>query len=469
MNQTKYISIDSTFRDRTKDPLPGEFEVIFSNSGMKDRFSAVDPVCYSAPEIVFNSYFDLATPSITLSGTILATTTVTPIGNTTSQQELICQFTGTNILSTIKNYYQGAILVNTTTNTRSRILEYSLINNNNSGNSIGTFLLTSSIGSVTNGDTIKIVSPTDFSNSKIFVPSGIVMSNAYINDYLINDTLSTSTSIIKAKITNYDVVTKTLTADTSSWVGSSSSDVLSIRSELPFINTLDATSTSSNITFTLPSSFLSFPLVGSFIKFYNSSTVVSNTMRKIVNVSTSTSKPIITVDSPFPSNYTAGAKFEFLPFSRDNMVPLTYSGSIISQQELSCYEIQLIDLILPNNILNVDGGGLTSTYPYVFVGLTNTSASGYNNVIYSNNPYARNMLFKVAIPNVNDPITTPFIRIINPNIIQTIKFKPNDNLKFVVLIPTGEVFNTVEADTSSPLLPLQALQISAQFSIRKLI
>jgi hypothetical protein len=260
----------------------------------------------------------------------------------------------------------------------------------------------------------------------------------------------------------------TVSEDISTWANT---DRFSLRNELPImIQVINVTP--STDTFRIPAQYQSFPLVGSYIRFPNITyTDTSNISRRISSstLDTSTNEIVIKVSPPFPEVHQSPNLFEFMKFSRDNNIPLNYSGNLITQQEVSCYEIQLIDLILPNNVLAVAGGGLTSTYPYVYVGLQNAStSSNYSDVLYSNNPYAKNMLFKIAIPNVNDPITTPFIRVINPNVVQTVKFKPNDTLKFIVKVPTGQVFKTITNDTTTPQLPLDSIQISAQFSLRKI-
>ena len=51
--------------------------------------------------------------------------------------------------------------------------------------------------------------------------------------------------------------------------------------------------------------------------------------------------------------------------------------------------------------------------------------------------------------------------------IQTIKFKPNDNFYFSVFLPNKEIFKT-QPDTTSPLAPNPFVQINALFEIRKI-
>ena len=51
---------------------------------------------------------------------------------------------------------------------------------------------------------------------------------------------------------------------------------------------------------------------------------------------------------------------------------------------------------------------------------------------------------------------------------QTLKFKPNDNLRFSVHLANGELYETVLKDNVGPLAPNPLVQISALFSITRL-
>jgi len=158
-----------------------------------------------------------------------------------------------------------------------------------------------------------------------------------------------------------------------------------------------------------------------------------------------------------------------LPFSYDNLSPFVYNGSQVSQQDTVCYEIELLNLVLPNQILAVGEGGFVSYYPYVYVQLMNVDASGghLKNTIYSNNPNATNMIFRAAIDDVPNPLTSTFIKIDGDGAVQTIKFKPNDNLLFSVHMPDGDVFQTIEPEWFSPCMPNPKAQISAYFSMKR--
>lgn len=159
---------------------------------------------------------------------------------------------------------------------------------------------------------------------------------------------------------------------------------------------------------------------------------------------------------------------EVLPISYDNFVPLNYSGSIVSQNEGVCYEIELVALTLPNVLLK--SGSRIAFYSYVQVQLENvTSPEGGNkNIFYSNNPASTKCLFIAPVTDLNDPLTTPYVRLDGFGITQTVKFKPNDTLRFRVFLPDGAPFEPVLPDYFSPVAPNPLLQISATFGIRRL-
>jgi hypothetical protein len=162
--------------------------------------------------------------------------------------------------------------------------------------------------------------------------------------------------------------------------------------------------------------------------------------------------------------------YELLPFSYDGFNPFVYTGSMLSQTEQVCYSIELKNLVLPNQVLDGGFGSLIPFYPYIYVELQNVSApgSGLNNIIYSNNPNSTKMMFRVPITDVPNPVNSTFIKLDSRGTVQTLKFKPNDNLKFGVYLSDGTPYTTLLQDTSPPMKPNALVQISALFAIRRL-
>lgn len=159
-----------------------------------------------------------------------------------------------------------------------------------------------------------------------------------------------------------------------------------------------------------------------------------------------------------------------IPFNKDGCVSMDYRGTFVSSNQMVCYGITVNTLILPNQILNLPFGSLTSSYPYVLLEITNeTASSGHNKaVIYSNNPNTISATFVCSISDVNSPTITKFINISSDRSTQIVKFKPNDNLKFRVSMPDGKTFETEIKDYLPPLSPNPLLQINCLIEIIRL-
>ena len=179
----------------------------------------------------------------------------------------------------------------------------------------------------------------------------------------------------------------------------------------------------------------------------------------------------VILESAFTAAPTiASTRYQIECFQEDNAVPFAFSGSLVSQSQMVCYEIELLHLILPNSTLNVGRGGRIAFYPYVYVELQNVSgsSSGNTNIIYSNNPSATKALFKASIDDTPTPLISPFIKIDGDGMVQTIKFNPNDSLRFLIRLPNGDIFSVEEAELFGPQAPNPLVQISALFSIKRL-
>ena len=174
-------------------------------------------------------------------------------------------------------------------------------------------------------------------------------------------------------------------------------------------------------------------------------------------------------NDPTFNQYSTFTSFEIQNFSYDNLSPFIYDGGLTTQEMVS-YEIELISIVLPNLPIDSNKGGRISSYPYIYVELYNISGSsfgGNRNAIYSNNPNSIKAVFRTSIDDVSNPTTTPFIRLKGHSMTQTIKFKPNDNLKFAVRLPDGQLFKTIKEEDYGPLKPNSSIQISALFSIKE--
>ena len=475
MSNIRYLEIDSTYRDRNLFPLPSNFEVNISQSGTKDRYNAVDPVCLSAPITSWISGRFNA-----LAAGISVTTTVTSIvppnvaaGANTSSVFVVQAPAGQ--LQQIENYYINAVANDTTLGQLRRIDNYHYLGTDFGGaNDRAEITVDRYFGDTfANGNTIIIQDATDLSNTSyplVFVPAGRIATNGYPKNFLYNETLNQYRPII-----GYSFFTHLLELDTTGTasvnsgptVGWTSNDSYSIRKEVPILTgIIGGVPTITTIPLGVGASTINSFYNRQFLRFISGTE--KNTIPMITSYNGATQTA--TIYPPLNTTPLAGDKYEILAFSYDNAVPFSYSGSLVSQQEEVCYELELIDLILPNKALNVGHGSRVAFYTYMYVEFTNISGAnaGINNVLYSNNPNSTKMLVRSCMDDVQDPLRSAFVKVDGNGMTQVVKFKPNDSVRFSVRLPNGQFFETIQKDTKSPYPPNDEVQISAVFSLKRL-
>lgn len=233
----------------------------------------------------------------------------------------------------------------------------------------------------------------------------------------------------------------------------------------------------------LPSSASSIndAYIGSFLWIYNQNVVtvpspfwMFNDFRLITAYNgatrTVTVSPAFSAD-PGSLAIPAGTNtvnWQILQYNGDSFTPLDYIGSRISNQQMSCWMISLSSLTLPNLTLSTSEGNRIAFYPYVYVEFDNITAKN-RLILYSNNPHATSALFKVPINSLVSPLQSTFVSLNGSGERQVVKFKPNDSFMFRVLLPNGDLFETVVQDTVSPFPPNPNIQISALFEIIKIV
>ena len=146
--------------------------------------------------------------------------------------------------------------------------------------------------------------------------------------------------------------------------------------------------------------------------------------------------------------------------------PLLYSGTQGFNQTI-CYTIDLLYITIPNiNTLSGYGGSLDK-YPFLYLYLYNEgSGMGSGNLLYSNNPNAKNATFKIPL-GLNLRQET-FFTLKDAKCIQTVKFKPDLPIRFRLTLPNGEPVVLATPDNFSPLEPNPLVQISGCFAIRRM-
>jgi hypothetical protein len=502
MSNNRYLEFDSTYRNRNEWPLASEFQIPISQSGKKGQLDSLDPVCVSTPIMVWTSnYLDKSAvpPSGTLGGTLLFNTASppTPISNTSDNQTFVIKTTNNKALQQLENYYVGLVI--TASTFRRRIIAYKYLYKDGSNKDYGLVTISSSFpDSIADGAVFDIYDPTtviDTSNPYFFVPAGRIQKNAYTGYLLYNETRQQY-----RQIKDYDSTAHIISLNTEGTASTSGgpvtgwlvTDNYSIRKQPPYLNTQytpSSTTSNSIVITTLSSTQVNYyknyslrviPVTNStnaaLSQYYsyvnnipeNSVTNVATNEERIINYSTYNS-PNTTLS--FSNSFSATPTLvEILPFSYDNFNPFIYTGSMVSQQDMVCYEVELLNLILPNDVLAVGEGGRIAFYPYVYVQISNVSSSNgrLSNIIYSNNPNAVRAIFRVPIDDVINPLISAFIKVDGDGMVQTIKFKPNDNLYFSVFLSNGELYQTIIPENYSPSPPNPICQISASFGIRRL-
>jgi hypothetical protein len=162
--------------------------------------------------------------------------------------------------------------------------------------------------------------------------------------------------------------------------------------------------------------------------------------------------------------------FLILPFTREGVVGLNFTGTQLTQCQATCYRMTVINLILPNITVNIGSGPLTSAFPFMYLEISNVSNSNGNNksILYSNNPYTTSVTFVCSVSDVNAPIISRFLKISSDGSSQTIKFSPVDTLRLRVSLPNGDTFQTQSTDYLVPVEPDPRVQIHAVIEIEKL-
>jgi hypothetical protein len=493
---SNFIEINSTYRNRNLWPIPGQFEIPFGTNYNDNTVNSTDSVSLAEPIIKWTQGY-LSTGYENIFAKIGSETA---IDYTMSPNVIALRMEPSGLTQIYPqqttDYLVGLILWDRNNNYKSRINSSLYIGLNTSGEPMLLVKIDDEIEYNIN-DNVWI---TDYSAlplvevsiiPQLFIPNGNSDDDSYLNYYIYDEHHNTY-----GNITGY-IGKYHLLSVNSNYVFYEFNNNYSIRKTLPILPLPDTSINPKNyvplnistyekiyITYDSPFSKIEnfyknhflrirpkYPTYQYFngIKGGSYQNITSHTRRIIIYIYDGTNS-IFTLEKPFDNtlilvNYT----IEILPFSYDNFNPLTYTGTLV--QQASCYEFELVNLILPNQTLSVGNGSKIAFYPFVYVEISNVSSSSSHllHTIYSNNPNATKMVFRVPIYDVQDPATTPFVRLVVTNMMQTIKFKPDDNLLFSVRLSNGDIYNTVIPESYSPSLPNQKIQISAIFRFKRVI
>lgn len=502
-NNRRYIELYSGSRNRERYPLPSSYVVPFASTRqILNPTQAIDPL--STGPIYYtwqggNPYNGAPFASLTgssISQIILPVSPYEP-GKTN-----------------LTDYFLGYEITNVNTTQTRKVSRYLPVNT--------AFIPDEGFTSYTAGDQFTLSDPSD-GITKIHFPAidinGIPIpfyDNAYDGFYLIDETLSTTLGyIVAVRITHFDNSCQTGTLESPFPSGWQLTDTYTLRRTLPqekYI--LDTPNTPNNNIFMLsngmavPGIIMHLPVgqgvrdtnayAGKYVYhayneqlspnippnprvkvnvngggtyglyYINASDYDPNLNRVLLLICSDTNDQYNGLQVPNYIAMVGGAAINIVNFLKDNFNPLNYNGTMTSVNEAVCYEIELVSLIMPNASL-VTGSRLVF-YPFVYVELCNAStpSGASNDIIYSNNPPSNRALFISPITDTNQPISSSFMKISSP-MTQTVKFKPNDSLRFSVYLPDGRLFQTVQTDYLSPYPPNIRLQIEAVFSVRRLV
>lgn len=293
----------------------------------------------------------------------------------------------------------------------------------------------------------------------------LAASSSTIDNFYVDDILQIGTEF--RKILSYDATTKTATVETPGFVGPPLAGAQYLmRKGLPFYTgqvgaaptvrtiNLNGLGTASPIDNFYTGKYIYFLPGGAvagqlgFITAYNGTT-------KIASLAT-----------PLTVAPGVGDNFEIDELTRDNFVPLLYSGSQGFNQTI-CYTMDLLYITIPNILTTSGYGGTLDKYPYLYLHLYNEGAvMRSDGVLYSNNINAKGATFKIPL-GLNLRQET-FFTLKDAKMIQTTKFKPDLPIRFKLTLPNGEPITFTTPDNFSPLEPNPLLQISATFAIRRM-
>jgi hypothetical protein len=450
MNE-RYIEIYSKHRNRQLYPEQSSFEIPFMTLPQKNPY---DPVLNGM--IYF--YYEHKTPLD--EGTV-------SLGS--SDSSIVIHSSLSSTYPTLYNYYVGcALSIVTPSGLQTRlIVDYSP----------GTLRLTPDVS-------FNNIAPTqpyiiyDFSTREflhIIIPSNDSSYLDLLGDdqsctgyFVMDETLSYGRNIVARQIKFYDFSLRYAYYDTSMPNNWQPTDVYTIRKTLPFekwILPVDSVIENGYV-------YVTFPLDASatdnfynklYIYFYIDQHIQTTLYILSYDGASRRAKCNLTF-APLPKQ---GDTINIVTFSHDNFSPLDYIGTMVSMNEAVSYEIALLRLVLPN--VPLKSGSRVAFYPYLYVELSNVSSpmTMSQNIIYSNNPESGRALFIVPVRDMVMPVNSHFVKLIGRTR-QTVKFKPNDALRFSVFLPSGELFLTYQKDMKSPYEPNYRLQINAVFAIRRL-
>ncbi len=296
------------------------------------------------------------------------------------------------------------------------------------------------------------------SSSIILNSNSLPYKAVYNNYYLENDCSSFAGTHNYYKILSYDPTTFTVVLPTPI----TPTNNYNIRKDIPLLRDIlgvVAGVTTTEIVLGGLASNIDDIYINCYLRMFSG--IASQSYGIIIGYTGATKTAIL--KTPLSNIPITGDGYEILPYTKDNFSPLLYNGTNTNQ--VVCYEIELLYLILPNIFILNGSAGRLDDYPYFYVKLYNISSKPSATKMITNNPNSREAIF--SAPMDLNLTSQSFFTLSATNPIQQMTFKPDDNLHFSVCLPNGEPLQFRESDWFSPGAPNPFLQISAVFSIKR--
>ena len=455
----RFIELYSRHRNRSMFPLPSAFDVPFLYIGSRNQ----DPVLAGAIYYTWTSDVE---------------TRLHPLKSGTTNSSPKLGISNQNPLPYLPAYYNGYVMMVLTSHSEPAFRMVTDYNPQDVGVTLDTAFSFPYPHQLTEGDQYlltEINSPFLIHLPAIDQNQNVAMSEAqaYNGYYVMDETLSYGTNIVARRIEEYDSLLRYCHLESEFPVGWAYTDSYTLRRTLPDEKwTVAASHSDGNyVLITLPPASMSTADRGKWVYWIREAEVGDRNQFKpiygiyqIVDYDRST-REVRCLLSQIKEYPTAGDTINIVEFLGDNSAPLSYMGSIVSQNQSVCYEVGLISLTLPN--LTLVTGSRIAFYPYVYVEFTNSTSASSRQPIYSNNPSSIRALFIVSITDLVEPDRGRFVKLLG-KMRQFVTFKPNDSMRFSVFLPDGQPFRTIRQDCFSPYEPDDSLQIDAVFSIRRI-
>ena len=425
-----YIELNSSYRNRLLYPNVANFivEVGQPNQGTS-ALDSVDPIVNSYPTTIFTHNSRVTSGSYT--------------GGNPGRVQL--DAAAATLASNTDDYYKGAKIVDVATGEQTFIQSYDAQSNT----ALLYFPFSSDTWSA--GGTYQIQDISD--TSHIYDPTAPNIDGYNVGNFLYNADLDEFRTII-----SFDSVVQVYTVDSA--FSGITNDTFEVRKSKYISNGTSTAFTNDTITLAVTEPSKDDTYKGYFVRITSG---VSENETRLITAYDGTTK-VASFNPPITS--AAGTPtYEVLQWTRDNVGYIDYYGSGNTQQGL--YEVELLDLVLPNVVLNNNVGGRIAFYPYVYVEFSNTT-QGTNNIISSNNPNSSLAVFRCPITDTNSPLISTFIKVDSNYMKQVINFNPMLDLKFKVFLSDGTLFDPAESENFSPLEPNSNIQISALFRYTKI-